>query len=184
VTPLGGLALATLLLSLERVCYVWAWRYTDSFRAFCARPAVARWGEPVRILELLFYGFKAIQLGVFVGWCWVFGALPFGSRPPIALGAGLALIVAGQTLSFAVFYRLGRVGVFYGTRLGHMVPWCTGFPFSILRHPQYVGTVLSIWGFFLSLRFPAPDWVVLPAIETLYYAIGSRLESDPSADVL
>jgi len=184
MTVIEWTVVAALLLSLERACYVWTWRYTESFRAFCARPAVARWGEPVRVLELLFYGFKAIQIGVFVGWCWGVGTFPLARRPPIALGLGLAAIAVGQTLSFAVFRRLGRVGVFYGTRLGHVVPWCTGFPFSILRHPQYVGAVLSIWGFFLSLRFPAPDWIVLPTLETLYYVIGGRLESHAPTDVL
>jgi len=48
------------------------------------------------------------------------------------------------------------------------IPWCGAFPFSIVAHPQYVGTVLTIWGVFLILRFPHGDWLVLPALETLY----------------
>ena len=53
--------------------------------------------------------------------------------------------------------------------------------------PQYVGTVLSIWGFFLVMRFPHDDWLVLPVLETIYYTLGARLErerftaSDPEA---
>jgi methylene-fatty-acyl-phospholipid synthase len=75
-----------------------------------------------------------------------------------------------------VFYRLGAVGVFYGNRLGHTIPWCRTFPFSCLSHPQYVGTVLSIWGLFLAMRFPQPDWFVLPALETAYYVARAHLE--------
>lgn len=179
MSAVGWFVLAALLLSLERICYVWAWRHTASFRRFCARPAVARWGEPVEILERLFYAFKAIQFGVFVAWWWAFGggALRPASATLVPLVTGATLIAIGQTLNVAVFHRLGRVGVFYGNRLGHAVPWCTGFPFSVFPHPQYLGTVLSIWGLFVVMRFPAADWAVLPALETLYYAAGSRLES-------
>ena len=38
--------------------------------------------------------------------------------------------------------------VYYGGRLGKRIPWCTGFPFSIVSHPQYVGSVLTVWGCF------------------------------------
>jgi hypothetical protein len=75
------------------------------------------------------------------------------------------------------FYRLGRVGAFFGSRLGHDVRWCRAFPFSLLAHPQYVGTVMTIWGFFLAMRFPREDWYVLPAIETVYYVVGGYLEA-------
>ena len=91
-------------------------------------------------------------------------------------GVGGLLIVAGQLLNLSVFYRLGRVGVFYGGRFGHAVPWTDDFPFSVFAHPQYVGAVTSIWGFFLVMRFPHGDWYVLPVLETVYYALGARLE--------
>jgi hypothetical protein len=78
------------------------------------------------------------------------------------LAAGVVLIIIGQALNGLVFYRLGRVGTFYGDRLGHDVVWCEAFPFSALTHPQYVGTVMSIWGFFLVTRFPHDDWYLLP----------------------
>ena len=37
-------------------------------------------------------------------------------------------------------------GVYYGTKLGKTVPWCTGFPFNIVSHPQYVGSVMTVLG--------------------------------------
>jgi hypothetical protein len=29
------------------------------------------------------------------------------------------------------------------------------------------------------MRFPAPDWIAVPLLETVYYAAGARLEHDP-----
>jgi methylene-fatty-acyl-phospholipid synthase len=69
------------------------------------------------------------------------------------------------------------VGVFYGNRFGDDVPWCDSFPFSVTAHPQYVGTVLTIWGLFLATRFPHPDWCILPAVATMFYATSAHLES-------
>ena len=33
-----------------------------------------------------------------------------------------------------------------GFKLGHTIPWVEGFPFNVVNHPQYVGSVLSVWG--------------------------------------
>ena len=135
-------------------------------------------GGPLDVLRKLFVGFKGIQLGIFFGWCYSYGE---GSLTPLTndllwLSIGAALVITGQVLNLSVFVRLGQVGVFYGTRFGCDVPWCRAFPFSILRHPQYVGTVPSIWGFFPAMRFPHEDWYILPALETFYYVAGSYLE--------
>ncbi|MGO9449470.1 MAG: methyltransferase [Candidatus Binataceae bacterium] len=168
---------AAALLAVERIAYVWAWRWPESFLRFCAHPAVASLGEPVVVLEKLFYCFKAIQYTVFAGWCYLYGngsLSPTGNIPALAIGGGL--IVTGQILNFSVFYRLGFTGVFYGNRFGYDVPWHNEFPFSLLKHPQYVGTLLSIWGFFLAMRFPHQDWMALPALETVYYALGAYFE--------
>jgi methylene-fatty-acyl-phospholipid synthase len=119
---------------------------------------------------------------VFAGW-WIAhgdGLRPASSDPgPVVLG--VLLVAAGQILNLAVFVRLGRVGVFYGSRLGETVPWRAGFPFSWFRHPQYVGTVVTIWGAFIAMRYPAVDWSVIPAIETLYYTAGAYFEEEPEA---
>lgn len=168
---------AALLLAIERACYVWAWRAPDAFRAICAgRGGLA--SGPTEALRALFVGFKALQIGVFTWWCLAHGGA--GAWPPdapgwaMAIGAGL--VATGQALNVGVFYRLGSVGVFYGNRFGYDVAWCDAFPFSVTAHPQYVGTVLTIWGAFLILRFPHDDWIVLPALETIYYLAGARLE--------
>lgn len=56
------------------------------------------------------------------------------------------LLCSGQILNLATYKTLGIVGVYYGHKFGHRVSWVTTFPFSVLQNPQYVGSVLSIWG--------------------------------------
>jgi methylene-fatty-acyl-phospholipid synthase len=165
------------LLTIERVAYAWAWHYPTRFTAVAAGSGL----DPVRMLEGLFVLFKVLQLSVFAAWCWYFGQP--GEWPPALIGLdalpGYALIGIGQLLNVSVFVRLGRVGVFYGNRFGHRFSWQDGFPFSLLAHPQYVGTVMSIWGVFIVLRYPHDDWAVLPVIETLYYIGGACVERLP-----
>jgi phosphatidyl-N-methylethanolamine N-methyltransferase len=174
----AALVVATLVLSVERACYVLIARAPERFRAWCARPGVAQLGAPVAVVEKLFYAFKGVQVAVFAGWCALHagGSVWPTSDVPGALAVGLLLIAAGQALSGSVFYRLGRIGAFFGDRLGHAVPWCAAFPFSLMAHPQYVGTVSTIWGVFLVMRFPHADWHLLPAVETVLYAVGAALE--------
>jgi methylene-fatty-acyl-phospholipid synthase len=174
---------AAALLSAERLTYVWILRAPDAFRLMCARPALARLGEPVAIVRKLFYAFKVLQASVFVGWCYVYGN---GSLRPaafnaLALAVAGAAIVVGQILNWSVFYRLGWVGAFFGDRLGHSVRWCREFPFSLLAHPQYPGTVLTIWGVFIAMRFPRDDWYLIPALETCYYLAGAYAEGRAEA---
>ena len=169
---------AALALSIERICYVWVWHFPETFRRVCITPVVASLGDPVEVLRKLFFAFKGIQFSVFLGWCYIHGggSVAVPSSDAVWLGLGTLLIGAGQVLNFGVFYQLGKIGVFYGNKFGYSVPWCAGFPFSLLRHPQYVGTVLSIWGFFLAMRFPYDDWYVLPILQTGYYLLGSYFE--------
>jgi methylene-fatty-acyl-phospholipid synthase len=133
----------------------------------------------VAVVERLFYAFKLLQAGVFLAWCVAHDPLVSPVEPLAARALGLALIVTGQVLSVGVFYRLGRVGAFFGDRLGCPTRWCEGFPFSLAAHPQYVGAVLTIWGVFLLLRFPADDWFRIPLLETVYYWAGAVLEGRP-----
>lgn len=178
--PLVVFVACAIALSVERCFYVWVWRHPDRFQTLAAQPAFARLGSPVDVLRAFFLVFKVLQAATFAGWCLSFGGgrlLPLEAPPTAIALLAVGLILVGQTLNLAVFQTLGKEGVFYGTRLGFDVPWHTGFPFSVVSHPQYVGTVLSIWGLFLLLRYPAADWLVLPLLETVYYTVGAHLES-------
>ncbi len=173
-----SLLLAAGALSVERVCYAWVWHNPAAFRRWCSKPVIALFGEPVDVLCNLFFCFKTIQLAVFFGWCYLYGegaVIPPGGDG-VWVTVGGSLIVAGQLLNLGVFVQLGTIGVFYGNKLGYDVPWCRGFPFSLLRHPQYVGAVLSVWGFFMTTRFPYDDWYILPVLQTGYYVLGAYLE--------
>lgn len=181
MTPTYWLLLAACpLLAVERVAYALIWRRPEVFRAVCHRVG---WTDPVRVLRWLFVAFKVLQCAVFLLWIGGHGGVQPPHWPPGIAGVIAVLAVAtGQTLNVSVFVRLGSVGVFYGMRFGHVVQWYTGFPFSLLSHPQYVGTVLSIWGLFLLTRYPAPDWFLLPLLETAYYVIGALGERVPPPD--
>jgi len=169
---------AAILLSFERIAYIWASRRPASFSASCRRGLGRILGEPTLALRRLFYCFKALQLSAFVAWCYYFGRgsllLVRESLVPVTIGA--MFLIFGQALNFGVFYRLGILGVFYGNHFGHEIPWCRDFPFSVFDHPQYVGALASIWGFFIAMRFPYHDWYLLPALETIYYCVGAWLE--------
>src|SRR5215471_13609260 len=109
--------------------------------------------ETTIVLQMLFYGFKVIQLAVYFAWCYIHGEgvlLRPGGNSFVCVASG-TLILVGQALNFSVFYRLGARGVFYGNKYGYEIPWVRGFPFSVLTHPQYVGAVCSIWGFFFAM---------------------------------
>lgn len=168
-------AIAAVALALERVTYASIWHRPGRFATASRRilPAL----DPVDVVARLFVVFKVVQALVFVAWCVVHaGGAVAPARSAGTLFGGSVLLVAGQVLNLTVFARLGVTGVFYGNRLGHDLAWIDGFPFTWTPHPQYVGTVLSIWGFFIVMRFPAPDWIALPLLETVYYTFGSWAE--------
>lgn len=174
---LFGLACAAFL-ALERLAYLYAWTHPRRFAARMRRLFGRRGADPVVALKSLFKVFKLIQITVLFAWCAWFADtwIPWPTAPLPAMLLGLLLIAFGQVLNLGVMIRLGSEGVFYGNRFGRSVTWQTGFPFSLVAHPQYVGALMSIWGFMLAMRFPNTDWVVLPLVSSLYYMLGARLE--------
>lgn len=172
------LLVSAVLLSFERITYFLVSRYPEGWYRLCRRPPLASFNGPVNALHGLFYGFKVIQGAVFLYWWMTFGDtwMPLPTAEGIALITGLLLIAAGVFLNGMVFSRLGRTGVFYGAQIGYEVPWITGFPFSMMRHPQYLGALLCIWGLFVVMRFPNDDWFYLPLMETAFYAWGAYNE--------
>ena len=111
------------------------------------------------------------------------GSLTPLDTPLPVLIAGVALFTAGQILNTAVYLTLGSNGVYYGARLGRVVPWVHGFPFRAfatrrrgsgvrIPHPQYLGSAATAWGFFLAFSAHAPPGaIVLTAYWTALYVV-------------
>ena len=71
-----------------------------------------------------------------------------------------------------IYNAIGADGVYYGFKLGKTVPWVTGFPFNVTSHPQYIGSVLTVWGCFcLTLSQQPPGLLPLTIYWTCLYAI-------------
>ncbi len=70
--------------------------------------------------------------------------------------AGILLIAFGQALNVGIYRAIGTDGVYYGFKLGKKVPWVNGFPFSVVPHPQYVGSSLTVWGVTALLASQVP----------------------------
>lgn len=171
---------SSLLLGIERISYWYVWNHPRRFTARVRRWTQWSGGDPVLALRRMFYGFKAIQVLVLLGWCMLFGNtwLPLPTARGAALLGAAMLVLFGQILNFSVMWRLGNEGVFYGNRFGRHIEWQTGFPFSLMPHPQYLGALLSVWGFMLIMRFPNPDWIVLPLVSTAWYAWATTVERE------
>jgi methylene-fatty-acyl-phospholipid synthase len=75
-----------------------------------------------------------------------YGGVDLSKVPALHALLGLGLVGAGQTLNVSIYQAIGEDGVYYGNKLGHKVPWHRGWPFNVVSHPQYVGSILSILG--------------------------------------
>ena len=67
-----------------------------------------------------------------------------------------------------------------GCRYGRPVTWNTGFPFTVVSHPQYTGAAMTAWGVCVLLADPiAVDrgWFALAIVQTLYYVYMSVVEA-------
>jgi phosphatidyl-N-methylethanolamine N-methyltransferase len=101
------------------------------------------------------------------------------SLHPLQLIVALGLMIFGQVLNAGIFKAIGHTGVYYGFKLGHKVPWVDGFPFNVVRHPQYVGSVATIWGAAMLAAgvVPLADVSLLVFYWTLLYIFTGIMES-------
>ena len=94
------------------------------------------------------------------------GQLRSGASEPIVVFAQflangsqaltLSYVLLEQALNMGIYRAIGVDGVYYGTKLGRKIPWCTSFPFNVVAHPQYVGSVMTIVGLILLLWTQGP----------------------------
>lgn len=110
---------------------------------------------------------------------WFFSVGPAGLPSVLAAVGGLVCIGVGQWLNIAAINAIGKVGIYYGYKLGHVVPWYTGFPFSLVPHPQYVGSSLTVWGVCLLLGTPL-HWnagmLTIAVVWTACYVVSGAVE--------
>eukprot|EP00962_Isochrysis_galbana_P002827 scaffold781_cov123-Isochrysis_galbana.AAC.5 len=143
--------------------------------------------KPLDVVLSIFWINKCIQLGTFVLWyLYVIGFVsPFAagfswsSRTRLQWVLLTQGLLAGQGLNIAIYRAIGKSGVYYGYRLGEEVPWVTGFPFSVMSHPQYSGVCLSVIGmnaFVATSTHLAAGWFNLTAVQILLYVYMGLVE--------
>ncbi|KAJ1629803.1 hypothetical protein T492DRAFT_1008239 [Pavlovales sp. CCMP2436] len=129
-------------------------------------------------MHTLVSSFKVVQLlavasdlGPKLKWSLPLAAMLADSSSLVRLACGLVLVAMGQALNVSIYYAIGSVGVHYGHQLGHTVPWCTGWPFTWLSNPQYIGVVLTFWGIYLGLAPSWTDleWFLIPLVISFWY---------------
>ena len=180
--------LAVGLLFIERLCYTWVHSFSGSFVEFAQSAVGKRMGKkPLDVVLTIFYINKVIQLGTFLGF--YFYILDFES--PFNRGFAWAkvtplqwiwlvhAIVLGQGLNASIYRAIGKPGVYYGYRLGVDVPWVTGFPFSVVPHPQYFGVCVAVIGINIFVATPAhiaAGWFNLTLVQVLFYCYMAIVE--------
>ncbi len=159
-----------LIMSIPHVYYFWIWTNPSQFTRVC------RGHDAVSVLATSASFIKVIQFVTAVYWYVTHGPVPnpFELSNFVNLVIGSILCSFGQVLNLSVYKTLGKNGVYYGSRLGKSIPWVTGFPFNTVPHPQYVGSVLTIWGFtviFARESHISAGFITLHGVWTLYYFI-------------
>eukprot|EP00040_Diaphanoeca_grandis_P003422 m.24883 g.24883 ORF g.24883 m.24883 type:complete len:234 (-) comp14786_c0_seq1:129-830(-) len=179
----------TAALATPYCAYAWIWYHPKKWMEFSKSIGY----DPISVFSTMCLTLKMVQLAAMLGW-WAqtqeqgVAALPgvLMSQSSYAWGAFAVSLVAGQALNIPVYSQLGNNGVYYGFKLGKVVPWCTGFPFNTgLRHPQYLSGVMFPWGLAHLLITPssvAAGLFQLPVAVTIMYMCISRVEEVGDAD--
>ena len=178
--------LVLVLLSFERFVYTMVWLFPAHFVHFAQmyiRPLLLKTtgkGKPLDCIVSLFWLSKIFQFGSMFGFYFSVGPLPaVASISLFRWVLGLQLMLLGQMLNAAIYNAIGKAGVYYGYRLGVTVPWVTGFPFSVVPHPQYVGTCIFVTGvniFCATEAHVRAGWFNLTAVQVLYYVYMALVE--------
>ena len=151
---------------------------------------LARRVDSVDLTVALFAVNKILQATAFFGFWHVAANDPDAIRTddgdvrPRALSRlalGLPLVLAGQVLNAATYAAIGRDGVYYGCRFGRPVPWHTGFPFTVVSHPQYAGATMTAWGtcaLLANRTVVRRGWFGIAAAQSAYYLYMSLVEAN------
>lgn len=144
------------IIALPHVLYAIIWWWPSSWLRLFSKsqpPSATGCLQAVAVFSKVAVALKALQFLAFGYWYYISGPLPNWSSLTInTYVISLVMIGIGQTLNFAVYKALGKTGVYYGYKFGIHVPWCNGFPFNIIFHPQYVGCIFSVIGLLFLLQ--------------------------------
>lgn len=147
------------LVAFPHLFYAFVWFQPHLFRAL-AGPC-----RPVQVFAAVASVLKLVQGLAVAAWLLEKSPVPWKKWPERISAlqwCGFALLVGvGQALNVSLYRAIGMRGVYYGTKLGEEVPWHDGYPFTIVAHPQYVGSVLTLWGGYLLLARVAPPGACL-----------------------
>jgi len=123
---------SALAIMTPHLLYLYIWNNAPQFQRVFRT-------HSIRVFTTIALLLKIGQMAAYSVW---YRSIP--KQEQIALATGLLLV--GQVLNYFVMKKLGYVGVYYGFKFGYKVEWVTSFPFNVLRHPQYVGGILSFAG--------------------------------------
>lgn len=102
--------------------------------------------DPVDVFASVALALNAVQLSAVASWL---------TRESVQVGllerllswysaCAFPALLLGTVLKIAIFRAIGKAGVYYGACFGQDIPWCSGFPFNISAHPQYLGSALVV----------------------------------------
>lgn len=159
------------ILTLPHLLYAWLWMRPQDLRNIAERP--------VATFANLAYALKGVQFATVVYW-WMQthqGVFEWKDTNVVQVLLAAALLASGQALNVGIYRAIGKPGVYYGCRLGETVPWHDGFPFNVVRHPQYVGAVLTVWGMVsLVFRVLHPGLLGVATFWTGLYTVTALIE--------
>ncbi|KAL6077096.1 Phosphatidyl-N-methylethanolamine N-methyltransferase [Balamuthia mandrillaris] len=90
-------------------------------------------------------------------------------------GVAGVLFAVGMTFVLSSMYALGITGTYLGDYFGILLDSkVTGFPFSVLNHPMYVGASLCF--FASALWYASPAGLVLALLASIAYFAASKFE--------
>lgn len=180
-----GLAVLPLLW-MHSYTYSYIWLKPEKYAKFCHQKM--RQSNPIKVYAGISVSMKLLQVGLMLLIALYYkGATLFISdlyqtswkRWCVTLMLG----TMGQFLNATVYYQIGIDGVYYGCKLGKEIPWNTNFPFNLgMRHPQYMGAILSWWGLFNSVMSPLlieEGYMFLCVMTGLSYLVVAIVEEAP-----
>lgn len=188
------------VLSTPHIVYMFIWWAPNRFAELATSTGLGNYlsrGHPPNLMHFFVTRLKAVQFITVILWRLHANGIDkytlvpadlfhiFDNTSPLRLAAGIAFLVAGQTLNVGVYNAIGKDGVNYGFKLGAPGPWVTCFPYNLgLRHAQYVGCHLSIIGLNVILITSQTflPTLVQTTIWCIYYVYSAWMEASSDMD--